>query len=731
MNEMLAQFILESRELIEQATLGLAALEQSPHDAQWMDATFRAVHTLKGGAAIVEFHAMERLVHAAEDVMGAVRAGHRELDKATLAACLACLDQVERWLDESEQSGEVAAHADQQANALIARLGGGEGERKGAIATQWVDAFSERNAEALARAKSAVRLMPQSANFFQGEDPIALIASMPHLLALELEPIAGWPALDSFDPFESILILTALSGAPADEVRVYFTARTAEVEIVALDAAESSASDGKLPDSMQALLQAQLDLLDASGTSFAPGRVVSAARVVANALRYCADTQGAAAIDAALGRSLGASDPRALREQITLAMTGPGEQAVAPRAGVERREQGVRTLRVEAERVDALVRLTGELTVVKNALGHEVDLAQNDRTVLTQPRIDSLRVHHAALDHLVRELQRAVLGVRVLPLRTVLQRLPRLVREMSTSLDKPVNLLIEGEETEADKMIVEMLFEPLLHVVRNAMDHGIEGSAVRSQRGKPPVATLRIRASRQGGHVHIEVNDDGRGIDLARVRRKAAEQELLASDRLAALSDAEAIELIFLPGFSTAAAVTGLSGRGVGMDAVRNAVQRIGGRVAIETSEDAGTAVKFTLPFSVMMTQVLTVEVGQQMFGIPMDAVIETLSVPVDTIAGVGVAQAIVHRDRTIPIFELAGLLRLRSSHSGQDHAMIVVASFAGQLGGIRVDRLGERMEVMLKPLDGLLANLPGITGTSILGDGRVLLVLDLGEVLQ
>jgi two-component system chemotaxis sensor kinase CheA len=364
---------------------------------------------------------------------------------------------------------------------------------------------------------------------------------------------------------------------------------------------------------------------------------------------------------------------------------------------------------------------------VKNAIGHAVKLAQGDQDSLTSP----LKEHHATLDHLVGELQRAVLSVRVLPLRTVLQRFPRLVREMSASLSKPVNLVIEGDETEADKLIVEMLFEPLLHVVRNAMGHGIESAEARAQNNKPPTATILMRASRQGGHVHIDVEDDGGGINIVRVRQKAQEGELVDAERLGAMNDAELIELVFAPGFSTASEVTGISGRGVGMDAVRTAVERIGGRVSVESREGQGAAVKFTLPFSVMMTHVLTVEVGDQMFGIPLESVIETLSVPVETIVEVGAAKAIVRRDRTVPIFDLASLLRVQGMKVEQSEAVIVIASLAGHVGGIRVDRVVERMEVMLKPLDGLLARVPGITGTSILGDGRVLLVLDLGEVLQ
>jgi two-component system chemotaxis sensor kinase CheA len=276
-----------------------------------------------------------------------------------------------------------------------------------------------------------------------------------------------------------------------------------------------------------------------------------------------------------------------------------------------------------------------------------------------------------------------------------------------------------------------MLFEPLLHIVRNALDHGIEAADIRRQQGKPAVATIRIRASRQGGHVIVEVEDDGGGVNVARVRAVAKERGVTDAATLDAMTDEQVIDLVFAAGFSTASQVTALSGRGVGMDAVRTAVERVGGRVAIESRSGAGTAVKLMLPFSVMLTQVMTVEAGDQMFGIPLDAVVETVSVPTEHIVGVGAAQAIVRRNRTIPVFELAGLLRRRELRQDSGEATIVVAAVAGQLSGLRVDRLGERMEVMLKPLDGLLAGLPGIAGTTIVGDGRVLLVLDLAEVLQ
>jgi two-component system chemotaxis sensor kinase CheA len=323
--------------------------------------------------------------------------------------------------------------------------------------------------------------------------------------------------------------------------------------------------------------------------------------------------------------------------------------------------------------------------------------------------------------------------MRVLPLRSVFQRFPRVVREMSISLSKPMQLSVEGEATEADKTIVEMLFEPLLHVIRNAIDHGVEDADQRRNAGKPPVATILLRAARDGDHVLIEVTDDGRGIDVERVRRVAKDRGIAGEEELRAMTDSEVVDLVFAPGFSTAARVTEMSGRGVGMDAVRSAVERVGGHVSIASRTNAGTTVSFSLPFSVMMTQVMTVEAGGQVFGLPLDTVIETLSVPREALSGVGEARVIVHRNRTIPVLGLECLLQSTDEHGAREEAAatLVIAAAGGQLIGLHVDRLGERMEVILKPLDGILAGTPGIAGTTVLGDGRVLLVLDILEMLQ
>jgi len=455
--------------------------------------------------------------------------------------------------------------------------------------------------------------------------------------------------------------------------------------------------------------------------------MASAGLVAANVLRHLGRTEDADRIARATDRSLSENAPGVLRntlETILHAMFPPVMAASAPHILQDR---AARTLRVDAARIDALVNLTGELTVAKNAIGHAAALAQEGSNALAAV----LKERHAVLDRLVGELQRFVLGMRVLPLRHVFQRFPRLVREISADLGKPASLVIEGEDTEADKVIVEMLFEPLLHLLRNALGHGVEPASLRAAQGKPAAATIRLRGARQGEHVVVEVSDDGRGIDVARVRQAALERKVAAAEILDAMSDAETIDLIFAPGFSTAAEVTDLSGRGVGLDAVRTAVERLAGQVSVESRAGEGTSVRLTLPFSVMMTRVMTVEAGGQMFGIPLDAIVETIRVGADSIIPVGAAEAIVFRNRTVPVVELAGVLGVKRGESKETEATVVVARIEGQFGGLRVDRLGERMEVMLKPLEGILSGMPGIAGSTLLGDGSVLLVLDLGELLQ
>jgi two-component system, chemotaxis family, sensor kinase CheA len=709
------------------------ALEEKPSDRERLDGAFRAFHTLKGAAGIVEFAAMARTLHAAEDVLATLRSSGEPIASTVLDECLTCLDLTSRWLDDMEASGETPASADLEADDMIARLVGsldvGEDQNRGVLPTNsdWLDRLRVSAGDLFLGARTAVRFVPDSEAFFKGEDPLSVVGSLPQLLTIDLALTNQAVSLATLNTFDCNLEILALTKASIAEVQAALHSFTKRVEIRQITPPPNPAEASDYLAQATSLLEAQIVLLREDGIEGSLGRLASAGRTAANALSYLGRSGRAADLEKAMATAQ--AQPRAapLIAAIQSALEGdtkeeyaanvPTVQIVAPRA-----------LRVDMDRIDALVKLTGELLVVKNAIGHVAKRIQGngDSAVAS-----ILRDQHTLLDRLATELQVAVLRIRVLPLRTVFRRFPRLVREIAGGVGKTVRLITEGENTEADATIVDALFEPLLHVIRNAVDHGIESPEQRESLGKPAMGTLVLRGLREAENVRIEVEDDGGGIDIDRVRAVAGVRGVATEQALAAMTDEQVIDLIFAAGFSTAATVTDLSGRGVGMDSVRTAVERLGGAVTLHSRPRLGTVVSLILPFSLMMTRLMTVEVAGQVFGLPLENVVETTIVGRDLIVPIGAGRAFLLRDRTIPLVDLADTLGIARDVPDQKVAKVVIVSAAGQIGGIEVDRLGERLDVMLKPMEGLLGGMRGVAGTTLLGDGRVLVVLDVQEMLR
>ncbi len=424
---------------------------------------------------------MERAVHAAEEILSSARAGKRALTPALVGDCLACLDQVVQWLDVMEQTGELPSNRSRVRRSV-----------KPGWRTCWIATPTCAHGS-LRRCSSS----PTPDCFYQGEDPLARITSLPELLALDFEPVVAWPSLDSLDPYKCNLVLTALTAASISEVT---GAHAGPLRDLRNTGGRFSSNRDAGPHSA---LAGPRNPERAAGT--ARPRYARHSRRLR---RFRGFDRGKRAARLLLDRT----PPRSWRRQprkvsrkfrrslcgfpwrsccrSTPAVTDIAKPSVKPGTAAQ-------TLRIEAARVDALVRLTGELTVAKNAAAHVAKLAQEEGNSLA----GLLKERHGVLNRLIAELQDSVLAMRVLPLRSVLQRFPRVVREMSANLGKPLKLEIEGDDTEADKAIVEMLFEPLLHIVRNAIDHGIESPGERAARGKPSTARIRIRAARQGDQV--------------------------------------------------------------------------------------------------------------------------------------------------------------------------------------------------------------------------------------
>ncbi len=405
------------------------------------------------------------------------------------------------------------------------------------------------------------------------------------------------------------------------------------------------------------------------------------------------------------------------------ATTDADEMPVAASATAE---SGARSVRVDAGRIDTLVDLVGELIVAKNSLAHLAAQAGD----VNSPLAAAFAANVSGVERLTNDINRAVLALRMTPLSRIFGRFPRWMRDITAKLEKPIDFQIRDSGVEADKSIVDGLFEPLLHILRNAVDHGIEPPQVREQAGKTASGRITLEARPDGDQIVISVSDDGAGLDPSRLRAAAKRKGLLSDAVIDSLDDAAATDLIFLPGFSSSETVTDISGRGVGMDAARTAIAALGGRVSVTSSLGAGTTVQMILPQAVLSTTVVLTEAGGELFGIPIGVIAETTRIARERIVPIRTGEAFVLRDRTLPLLGLSNLLRLPDSARTAPEAKVLVVTAGDQRVGVEVDAFGERLDIVLRPLTGLLSNTPGVMGTALLGDGRVLLVLDLPALI-
>ncbi|WP_432511315.1 chemotaxis protein CheA [Kineococcus sp. SYSU DK001] len=630
----------------------------------------------------------------------------------------------------------------------------------------------------------AVRYEPDAACFFRGEDPLNLFRQVPALELLHTAPAEPMGDIADVDEYECVLRFTALTRAAVGELAHVFRYVPEQVQVVEVSAgaltrllhgvpAAADAPDAPdVPDAPAGagldplhalLLQAQCRLLSHVGTDrddVSDGPPAGAARVrsaAAVALRIAT----AAGLDTAPGVAglthflqtglagplvqwigevtAGAGTPApSLAEQergaaapapgpVPAPRTSPEETPVvrADAAAPEDASRAGRVLKVEQAKVDKLLDLVGELVVAKNALPFVAQEAEDAGSRALARRVLD---EYAVVSRVSEELQQAVMDVRMLPVSTAFARAPRLVRDLSRKLGKKVHLVQEGEETAADKDVIEMLTEPLVHLVRNSLDHGIETPEQRVAAGKPEEATLLLRAAPDGDAVLVEITDDGRGIDTDVVRAKAYQRGLIDEHALENMSEEEAAQLVFAPGFSTAEVISDVSGRGVGMDAVRSSIERLGGSVTTQNRRGQGLTVRLRLPLTMAVSRVLLLTAGGQRFGVPLDDVVETVRVDREEVTRVAGHPVLALRDEVVPLVSLGALLGTGGDLDAEALNVLVVRTGTGPLGLV-VDRFHQNTDVILKPLEGFLAATPGYCGTALLGDGLVLLVLDVKEL--
>lgn len=626
-----------------------------------------------------------------------------------------------------------------------------------------------------------VRYVPGEQCFFSGEDPLHLVSKLPALEMFHTQPREPWPGPESFDEYRCLLVFTVATRATVAELEHLFRYVREEIELAVVGAdslaallapppAPVSAPPSPILAAARAALEAQLRAMtvEIPSNQFA-ARVASAAAVATSALLALgADTQALpVAVQACLEQSDTAPLVGAIRAGLEstapVPATGPDPTAPNPTAApgdpvvdVSRAEAagpdlsepaqpradpgtaggaqpragrpGGRVLKVDQATVDRLLDLVGQLVVAKNGLPFLAAEAEEQWQARALAR--RIKDQYAVVNRISEELQTAVMDVRMLPMSTAFERFPRLVRDLARTLGKEVELTWSGEETAADKDIIEMLADPLVHLVRNSLDHGIEPPDVRVAAGKSPGARLQLRAAQEPDAVVIDVLDDGRGIDPELVRRRAYERGVIDEEQLAGMTDQDAVNLVFAPGFSTAERVSDVSGRGVGMDAVRASVGAAGGTVRLTSSIGEGTHVQLRMPLSMAVSRVMIVTVRGQRFGVPIDIVTETVRVPPSQVRRIENQAVLVLRDSVIPLIDLARALEIPGEAADPERVSVLAARLDGLEVGLVIDAFHEGAEVIVKPMEGVLTQVGPYSGTALMGDGTVLLVLDVRGVL-
>jgi len=781
-NELLVQFVLESRECLEQIGQRLLDVERDPKNGELLNDLFRLVHTLKGNSGLFDFKPLERVVHAGEDLLDRVRHGDIDYSADIADALFDAMDYTALLVESIESDGQLPADAESRSSALSAKLreqlaahaaglhaapaqaaaNGPAAPAEAAVPPAWLSRLGSVPADGV-----AVRYRPEPECFFKGEDPWYLVTNAPGLRGVDVAPVVPWAESD--DCYRCNLDIVALCDAPLAYVTEHFRYVPEQVDLLDLStlapppaavpatrpaaapsATGAAAGTAVLMTRLTELWSEQVALLAQPGVTV--GSVDAARLAMDRLLTLCGgDTAATARRDFdALGHDRAAllqwaADfvPGAASSETTggaASVPGPAAErlqpvprsAAASRTGgpAEEGERGHRVLKVAQDKIDRLMELIGEMVVAKNALPY---LAARAESVFQQRELArEIKTQYSVINRIAEDMQHAIMQVRMLPVGTVFQRFSRLVRDISKKLGKEVTLIVEGEDTEADKNVIESLADPLIHILRNSLDHGIELPAVRLAAGKPAAGTLRVSARQEGDRVILDIADDGGGIDPARVRAKAVDRGLIPADRADALSDHESVQLVFLPGFSTAETVSDLSGRGVGMDVVRSAVDRVNGTVELSSVLGQGTTIRLSLPLSMAVTNVMKIEAGGRRFGVPMDLIVETVRVPAEDIHSFKQARTVVLRGRIVPLMALSDLLALDTPprlNADGEHAVLVVR-LSGETIGLLVDDFDGTSDIILKPLEGVLTGMTGFAGTALMGDGSVLMILNPKELV-
>lgn len=681
----LSEFVAEANEILEVLGRELLALDESGEpDPDRLNAIFRAAHSLKGLAGMFGLENISKLAHTAEDLLDALRLGKVAHSQALLDGLGQTVDVLQAMLGEAargEESVDLKEQAEVMAAQLKALTGGGGNESEDVLDQVGLDptvraVFTEYEEHRLREnVKKGVGLWKVRAAFSL-EDFDVRLAKLSSALKAMGEVISTLP-----------------SSQPGDDASIAF-------DLIFGSALELDELEGKLTDGATIV-----PLIDRPLPSPPP------------VTRKKAPLWDDVSMSGSSLTPLPAMTPFSTPSRIT--------------AGAEPSLRSLtNTVRVDISRLDGLMNSIGELLLIRSNIDRLAEAARQ-ATGSALPKLwgQELQREARALERRLDELQKGVLEVRMVPLGQVFDKLARLMRRLVRESGKDVTFDVSGGDVELDKLIVEELSDPLMHLLRNALDHGAERPELRTKQGKAPRATIGLYARQQGNHVIIEVKDDGAGLDEARIRAVAIERGLVTREQTEEMERRELLNLVFQPGFSTKRDVSELSGRGVGLDVVKTNLQRLSGLIDITSRRGEGTTFTLTLPLTLAIIRALMVTVSGRTYAIPLNSVLEIVSVKEEQLRTIERREVIEVRGHTTPFVRLARVFGLDEAPR-KEHAVVLVG-LAQQRLGLAVDELLGQLDIVTKPLSGRLRGIPGIAGATELGDRRAVLVLDVGALME
>ncbi|MBC8995800.1 chemotaxis protein CheA [Pseudomonas sp. N40(2020)] len=741
--EILQDFLVEAGEILEQLSEQLVELESRPDDADLLNAIFRGFHTVKGGAGFLQLNELVECCHIAENVFDILRKGERRVDAELMDVVLEALDAVNSMFSEVRERAPITA-ATPQLLAALARLAepqtadeapaspvaemieelvveGDSGDITDNEFEQLLDSLNAVKAEAEAPAAAAPAQTADAAasdeitdaefesllDQLHGKGQFAADAVTP-AAAKPAAPAAGDSSDITDDEFEALL--DQLHGKGNFAVEALESAIASAPAAPAAPVAAAAGSDLISDHEFESLL----DELHGKGKFTEVGAAAAgSASTVA--------TPAAKAPVAAAPKPAAKPEPKAEAPKPAAAAAPAPARAPAAPPPEKPASEAETTVRVDTARLDEIMNMVGELVLVRNRL---VRLGLNSGDEAMQKAVSNLDVVTA-------DLQTAVMKTRMQPIKKVFGRFPRLVRDLARQLKKEINLELVGEETDLDKNLVEALADPLVHLVRNAVDHGIESPEEREASGKARGGRVVLAAEQEGDHILLSISDDGKGMDPNVLRAIAVKRGVMDKDAADRLSDTECYNLIFAPGFSTKTEISDVSGRGVGMDVVKTKISQLNGSINIYSTKGQGSKIVIKVPLTLAIMPTLMVMLGNQAFAFPLVNVNEIFHLDLSTTNVVDGQEVVIVRDKALPLFYLKRWLVSSAAHEEQREGHVVILSVGTQRIGFVVDQLVGQEEVVIKPLGKMLQGTPGMSGATITGDGRIALILDVPSMLK